>query len=52
MMGTLLHESNDNDRTYLVETGRSIVRRNSSELIPVEKAVLITRYGREVRQTN
>ena len=48
-MGTLLKKSNDNDRTYLVETDRSIVRRNIIELIPVEKEVVITRSGREVR---
>ena len=48
-MGTLLNKSNDNDRTYLVETDRSIVRRNIIELIPVEKEVVITISGREVR---
>ena len=48
-MGTLLKKSNDNDRTYLVETDRSIVRRNRIELITVEKEVVITRSGREVR---
>ena len=48
-MGTLLKKSNDNDRTYLVETDRSIVRRNRIELIPVEKEVVVTRSGREVR---
>ena len=48
-MGTLLKKSNDNDRKYLVETDRSIVRRNIIELIPVEKEVVITRSGREVR---
>ena len=48
-MGTLLKKSNDNDRTYLVETDHSIVRRNRIELITVEKEVVITRSGREVR---
>ena len=48
-MGTLLKKSNDNDRTYLVKTDRSIVRRNIIELIAVEKEVMITRSGREVR---
>ena len=48
-MSTLLKISNDNDRTYIVETDRSIVRRNIIELIPVEKEVVITRSGREVR---
>ena len=49
-MGTLLKKSNDNDRTYLVETDRSIVRRNRIELIPVEKEVVIIRSGRELDQ--
>ena len=35
--------------TYLVETDLSIFRRNIIELIPVEKGVVITRSGREVR---
>ena len=48
-MGTLLNKSNDNDRTYLVDTYRSIVRRNIIELIPVVKEVVITRSSREVR---
>ena len=47
--GTLLKTSNDNDMTYLVETDRSIVRRNIIELIPIEKEVVITRSGRKVR---
>ena len=34
-MGTLLKTYNDNDRTYLVETDHSIVRRNIIELLPV-----------------
>ena len=51
-MGTLLKKYNDNDRTYIVETDRSIVRRNIIELIPVEKEVVITRSGREVRPPN
>ena len=49
MMRTLLKKSNDNDKTYLVETDRSIVRRNIIEVIPVEKEVVITRSDREVR---
>ena len=48
-MGTLLKKYNDNDRTYLVETDHSIVRRNRIELIYVEKEVVITRSGREFR---
>ena len=48
-MGTLLKKTNNNDRTYLVEMDRSIVRRNRIELIPVEKEEMITRSGREVR---
>ena len=48
-MGTLLKKYNDNDRTYLVETYRSIVRSNIIELIPVDKEVVITISGREVR---
>ena len=48
-MGTLLKKSKDNDRTYLVETDRSIVRRNRIELVPVEKEVVITRSSREVK---
>ena len=48
-MGTLLNKSNDNDKTYLVETDRSIVRRNIIELIPVEKEVVITISCRELR---
>ena len=48
-MGTLLNKYNDKDRTSLVETDRSIVRRIRIELIPVEKEVVITRSGREIR---
>ena len=48
-MGTLLKKSNDNDRTYLVETDRSIVRRNRIGLIFLEKEVVIMRSDREVR---
>ena len=48
-METLLKTYNDNDRIYLVETDRYIVKRNIIELIPVEKEVVITRSGREVR---
>ena len=51
-MGTLLSTYNDNDMTYLVETGRSIVRRNIIELIPVEKEVVITISVKEVRPPN
>ena len=34
---------------HIVETDRSIVRRNIIELVPVEKEVVITRSGREVK---
>ena len=49
-MATLLKKSNDNNMTYLVETDRSIIRRNIVELITVDKEVVITRSGRKVRQ--
>ena len=48
-MGTLLKKSNDNYRTYLVKTDRSIIRKNIIELIPVEKEVVIMRFGKKFR---
>ena len=45
-MGMLFKKSNDNDRTYLIETDSSIVRINRNGLISVER--VLTRFFREV----